>query len=1217
MKILKIRIKNLNSLKNKQKTIDFMDKAFINTGLFAITGETGAGKTTILDAVTVALFDRVPRGCDAKDLMTHYTSESSAEVEFSSNSKKYRAKWQISRAHKKLDGKIQPAKRELADISTNDEGIILATKKNEVNKLIEEITGLDYHRFLRSVMLAQGEFAAFLKAKKNERSALLERITGTDEYSKLSKKAYDITKEEHEKLEHLEIRKSGVEFLSKEQKIQYQNDLNTYFDKKDKLEKTQKSLQEKIEWCKKIEELKKQLENAIQSQDKINFEIQNFEPNRQKLECHQKAEPFVISYKNIQQNKEKLSLKIAENQKYDLRIKNLKQEFARQKTQTEIKFKNEEEAQLEQSNSVELINEVFVLDEKIKTTKKHLLSEKAKYRTRYQENQKNTKLKVQKDEKFQKQKSKFIKLEEWLLENKTDQVLEQKLPLANSILEQIQALETKLKGRQNSQKISKNKLKKLNLDKIKLQEKQLKSIQNFEILTQDIETQENTWEKIAQNQTLNQKRKFLEITKEKTEILGKLLQKRQEFEKKAKQVTQKNTQLQSSQNEKDKFDKELKINLEKLEIAQERLEDRQRIYDLNLQIKKYENDRLKLRKNEPCFLCGSTHHPFIEGYEDTFDKDKIALQNQKKTVKSFENQQNKIEKEIQKYTVKSDTLTQQIKEIHTEKAEIEQEFKKTLQNTNFEFQILEKDKIESACYQFQKSVKQENEVLLKLEKLEEKITTLKDEKNKKSEEKNQLKSSLEKLDLQIQNTENEIQNQAQEVQKNQFEITDNQEKIKIVLYDFLPQGEIKNWKKLIIELDGYSAQYQKYLSKKEPLKDEVNFLENEIQNLTKKIQEESNKLALWKAELVDENNRLVQFDATRKTKFGTKNPKEEQERLKKAVYRATQEREKAEQIAKKLETEIENLSVLTGRIKHEIEQLQDEISSSEDTLLQSIQKAGFVQFEDFKMAILSSSQFERLRTEQEKLNTELVKIQQSVRTINENLTKEKTQNLTTNTLENIDNELNNTKIEIEKAQQEIGKIKQILQSDTQKEARYAKIIAKIEIQEKKYQRWADLSDVIGSAKGDKFRVFAQGLTLSKLVHLANHHLRKLNPRYRIQRSQTEELELEILDTFQADNVRSMKTLSGGESFLVSLALALGLSDLAARKSQISSLFIDEGFGTLDSNTLEIAVATLETLQASGKMIGVISHVQALKERISTQIRVDRFAGGVSKIRILS
>ncbi|MDB5263977.1 MAG: ATP-binding cassette family protein, partial [Adhaeribacter sp.] len=112
------------------------------------------------------------------------------------------------------------------------------------------------------------------------------------------------------------------------------------------------------------------------------------------------------------------------------------------------------------------------------------------------------------------------------------------------------------------------------------------------------------------------------------------------------------------------------------------------------------------------------------------------------------------------------------------------------------------------------------------------------------------------------------------------------------------------------------------------------------------------------------------------------------------------------------------------------------------------------------------------------------------------------------------------------------------------------------------------------------------------------------------------LDLQIVDTYQADAIRPMTTLSGGESFLVSLALALGLSDLAGRQAQIGSLFIDEGFGTLDAETLDTAISALENLQASGKMIGIISHVEALKERISTQIQVIKMTGGTSQLRVV-
>jgi exonuclease SbcC len=130
-------------------------------------------------------------------------------------------------------------------------------------------------------------------------------------------------------------------------------------------------------------------------------------------------------------------------------------------------------------------------------------------------------------------------------------------------------------------------------------------------------------------------------------------------------------------------------------------------------------------------------------------------------------------------------------------------------------------------------------------------------------------------------------------------------------------------------------------------------------------------------------------------------------------------------------------------------------------------------------------------------------------------------------------------------------------------------------------------------------------------------LLRLSDRYSILKSPEKDLDLQIVDSYQADVVRPMSTLSGGESFLVSLALALGLSDLASRKVQINSLFIDEGFGTLDADTLDVAISALENLQANGKTIGIISHVEALKERIGTQIQVSKQPGGSSKIKIRS
>jgi exonuclease SbcC len=165
--------------------------------------------------------------------------------------------------------------------------------------------------------------------------------------------------------------------------------------------------------------------------------------------------------------------------------------------------------------------------------------------------------------------------------------------------------------------------------------------------------------------------------------------------------------------------------------------------------------------------------------------------------------------------------------------------------------------------------------------------------------------------------------------------------------------------------------------------------------------------------------------------------------------------------------------------------------------------------------------------------------------------------------------------------------------------------------------WQKLRELIGSHDGAKFRKYAQSISLDILTRHANRHLARLSGRYLIRRDAGETLNLEIEDLDQAGARRPMASLSGGEGFLASLALALGLSDLAGRSVRIDSLFVDEGFGTLDPEALETAIAALETLRQDHKTVGIISHVGLLKERISTQIAVEKQPGGTARIRVVS
>ena len=203
---------------------------------------------------------------------------------------------------------------------------------------------------------------------------------------------------------------------------------------------------------------------------------------------------------------------------------------------------------------------------------------------------------------------------------------------------------------------------------------------------------------------------------------------------------------------------------------------------------------------------------------------------------------------------------------------------------------------------------------------------------------------------------------------------------------------------------------------------------------------------------------------------------------------------------------------------------------------------------------------------------------------------------------------------LEQASALSGAAQNELDADSQRRQQQAELFEHIAQHRLQHDDIHYLHSLIGSKDGDKFRRFAQGLTLDNLVELANRQLARLHGRYRLKRKQAQGLALVVLDCWQGDIERDTRTLSGGESFLVSLALALALSDLVSHKTSIDSLFLDEGFGTLDAETLDIALDALDNLNATGKMIGVISHIEAMKERIPTQLKVIKKSGlGVSEL----
>ncbi|WP_299998400.1 exonuclease subunit SbcC [uncultured Cedecea sp.] len=305
-------------------------------------------------------------------------------------------------------------------------------------------------------------------------------------------------------------------------------------------------------------------------------------------------------------------------------------------------------------------------------------------------------------------------------------------------------------------------------------------------------------------------------------------------------------------------------------------------------------------------------------------------------------------------------------------------------------------------------------------------------------------------------------------------------------------------------------------------------------------------------------------------------------------------------------------------LKQQLQQSEAELSSAQVQFNTALTQSPFSHADDFYSALLDETQRkalterkEELERQQQQQNTLLL---QAIQTLTEHQSTRPVTLSDETDAESLTIQITQYTQQLRENTTQQGKIQQQLQHDAANKQRQSALIKTIEVQEKQLQDWGDLNALIGSKEGDKFRKFAQGLTLDNLVWLANNQLNRLHGRYLLQRKDSEALELQVLDTWQADALRDTRTLSGGESFLVSLALALALSDLVSHKTRIDSLFLDEGFGTLDAETLDIALDALDALNARGKTIGVISHVEAMKDRIPVQVKVKKINGlGISKL----
>ena len=299
MRILGVRFKNLNSLVGEWQ-IDFTHPAYASDGIFAITGPTGAGKTTIMDAVCLALYGSTPRlnkvTKGGNEIMSRQTGECFAEVTFETGKGRYRCHWSQRRAHKKPDGELQQARHEIADAES---GRVLESKINQVGEFIETVTGMDFGRFTQSMLLAQGGFAVFLQASPNERSPILEQITGTEIYSQISIQVHERRAAELEKCELLQAELKGIRVLGEEEERELRNRLKEKQGRESGLAGKMKETARALAWIEGMAALEKELGELEKKRQAFEERRQGFAPEARKLEKARKALGLEGDYRSV------------------------------------------------------------------------------------------------------------------------------------------------------------------------------------------------------------------------------------------------------------------------------------------------------------------------------------------------------------------------------------------------------------------------------------------------------------------------------------------------------------------------------------------------------------------------------------------------------------------------------------------------------------------------------------------------------------------------------------------------------------------------------------------------------------------------------------------------------------------------------------------------------------------------------------------------------
>lgn len=1246
MKILRVTVNNLASLSG-QHTIDFTNEPLRSAGLFSISGPTGAGKSTLLDALCLALYDQVPRldgigrsnelpdganQSDTRTLLRRGATYGMAEVAFAGlNGDEWTARWEVRRSHGRSDGKLQPVDMTLyqGHIAPGSKGIFAeGGKKTLVQEAIRSKIGLSFDQFTRAVLLAQNDFAAFLKATDKERAEILQALTGTQQYEAISRAVYERCQSEMQAVTTARQVFESSSVLSESDRanaeaasshastnvLNLSNDLEKHlahgkwFDLLKSLEvernEAQKNLKrasvaydesEKLVRELELTELVKSQAGDLRSEQKRALDgVNKAEQQLQQARDHLQTIELAFSTAKDKWDTTQCTLETAREESSQVRrqiqeARDLDSKLVPLKSQADAAEASSAELIRQATSAVERFD--AKANEKVATEEQIALLEMDYSSVRvYQPFTAEGKLWAERIGKATQVQNLVVSLSQDL-DQATEAVEAARSNTALRRNESAEALKT-LTHAEDQLRLAQNAVAQIDVSQIEVERSQYSN--DLRILSQ--------W-----------KTQFVEFCGLRDMVV---------------ELTAKCASLNEEQAE--EIARHLAISNDELPQAEtawstgiaqfNRMRDA--LDDVALRF------RHALTDGEPCPVCGSLDHPYSHddpGYE------LVALKVAEEHVNELGARVESLRSQKSGLKAACDLRAVSAKKLADELSDLQ------LRVANYTFDSLDHSAIEhlqsiplerrlAVANETQAEISQRVEdISSKLKAYQSSAAALEKSRGNvdaQREVANRSAQDVAKAEEDERTCAQRLQTAASEIKKanGEFERIDN---------------ELREvWSAWPTARDEYRASPDAF---------EQNFTERV--NACIKVQQDlvrlKTNLRIVETELTASREHLDRSTASKEQ--AVENARKALENMN-AVMSARSsllDGREASAVEKEIELKLKSaeqscedaardyvecdkaLSVAKERLDDSgkiFATASSELTSANEQMNKWMElfcerKGIRITLEEIDLRLGRDQDWlDNERSEIERLKQDVQKAQGAFGVHDAQVEQHRAECPTDQAFEEVLKAIEELQTQLAQARSmsELA-LDRLKQDDALRKAK-AEQLLRLEQLESQAIPWRQLNELIGSADGAKFRMIAQRCTLDLLLGYSNHQLTQLSARYRLERL-PESLNLVVIDCEMGDEVRSVHSLSGGESFLVSLSLALGLASLTSERVRVESLFIDEGFGSLDPDTLNVAMGALMQLESQGRKVGIISHVQEMTDAIPVQIRVEKGRGGASRVVI--